>query len=371
MFFNWVINKMQKKVNENSHGILTSHEKTKLLQAWQVPPSLSPLTETDKKLLDEIKNRTFLLNKNNITRTQAYLEIYLNHPELHWAFLTHMVSRNAGWNMTDLKRHSLSGLMSFDRISVFFSFLEKGNQLIFKDAFPQLSLYAEGKKQNKDFTHLLGHFGVSSFMLPVWRLFLEQQQKNSGMLTVSLIINEQSLLERHVMNNPFYQQKVLDSLTFQLQERMGFTKILFPYHFRYDIEITGSTVDNFSSLPSRIEFGKELYRILFSGKNVQVGAVNFGKATIHTGSRSDYMPEVFSTETGSLKVFSPHLEKAWPDYQHKSSLKVDDWFSFEKATQLPSLYTLSGTEDTPDMKKKHLVNILQLSSLGEVHKMIT
>jgi len=184
MFFYWIKNKLQKKVSENSHGILTSHEKTTLLHEWKVPPSLSPLTETEKKLLDEIKIRTFLLNRNNITRTQAYLDIYLNHPELHWAFLAHMVSRNAGWNMTDLKRHSLSGLMSFDRISVFFSFLEKGNHLIFEDAFPQLSLYAEGKKHNRDFTHLLGHLGVSSFMLPVWRLFLEQQQKNSRMLTV-------------------------------------------------------------------------------------------------------------------------------------------------------------------------------------------
>jgi len=173
------------------------------------------------------------------------------------------------------------------------------------------------------------------------------------------------------MNNPFYQQKVLDSLTFQLQERMGFTQILFPFHGRDDIEITGSTVDNFASLPSRIKFGKELYMILFSEKNVQLGAVNFGKAIVHSGSRSDYMPEVFSTEAGSLKVFSPYLEKAWPDYQHKSSLKVDDWFSFEKASKLTSLYTLPETEDTPNMKKNHLLNILQLSSLGEVHKMTT
>ncbi|MBM7619381.1 hypothetical protein JOC95_001230 [Bacillus tianshenii] len=371
MLFGWLKNKSQKKLMENSDKILTLHEKTILLQEWQVPPSLSPLNENDLKLLDEIKSRTLQSNRNNITRTQAYLDIYLNHPELHWAFLAHMVSRNAGWNMTDLKRHSLSGLMGFDSSSIFFGFLEKGNHLIFQDAFPQLSLYAEGKRQNQDFSHLLGHIGVSSFMLPFWRLFLKDGGKNSRLLTVSLIINEQSLLQKHVMNNPYYQEKVLNSLKFQLQEKLGFTQILFPYKHRNLIEITGGTVANFASLPSRIEFGKELYMRLFSDPEVLQGAVAFGKDNFHTGSRSDYMPKVFSTDADSLKVYSPHLENAWPTHLHKSTKKLEDWFSFDKANELPGLFTLSGQKDIPNMKEEHLLNIMQLSSLGEIHKLMT
>ena len=61
------------------------------------------LTSWDLKLLKKIKDETILFNKNNVTRTKAYLDFYIRHPEIHWVFLAHMVSRNAGWNMTDLK----------------------------------------------------------------------------------------------------------------------------------------------------------------------------------------------------------------------------------------------------------------------------
>lgn len=371
MFFNWFKNKDPITGNKYSVNILTSEEKHALVEGWHAPPSLPPLTHDEKILISQIKRQTLLLNKNNITRTQAYLEVYLNHPDLHWAFLAHMVSRNAGWNMTDLKRHNSSGLMGYDRISVFFSFLEKGNQLIFQDAFPQLILFAAGKRQNKDFSYLLGHFGISPFMIPVWKLFMKQQEKNFRMLTVSLIINEQSLLEKHVLKNPFYEQKVVNSLTFQLQERMGFTQILFPYLYRNEMQVTGSTIDDFTSLKSRIEFGKELYMTLFFGKNVHQGAVAFGRESAHTGSRSDYMPEVFSTEADSMKMYSPLLEKAWQDYQHKTPTKLEDWFRPESSDNLLRFYKLKDTSEAPDMKKKHLMTMLGLSSLGEMHKLIT
>lgn len=42
----------------------------------------------------------------------AYYDYYLRYPEIHWAFLGHMVSRNGGWNMTDLKGDLLSRLLS-------------------------------------------------------------------------------------------------------------------------------------------------------------------------------------------------------------------------------------------------------------------
>lgn len=61
------------------------------------------LTIEDEKRLNKIKRTTHSLNKNNVTRTKAYIDFYKRHPEIHWAFLGHMVSRNGGWNMTDLK----------------------------------------------------------------------------------------------------------------------------------------------------------------------------------------------------------------------------------------------------------------------------
>ncbi|MDP4162202.1 MAG: DUF2515 family protein, partial [Bacillota bacterium] len=61
------------------------------------------LTSDEHKLVNQIKEKTKKFNRNNLTRTKAYLDFYNNHPEIHWSFLAHMVSRNGGWNMTDLK----------------------------------------------------------------------------------------------------------------------------------------------------------------------------------------------------------------------------------------------------------------------------
>lgn len=44
-----------------------------------------------------------------------------------------MVSRNGGWNMTDLKGELLSHLLSESEQNDFFQFLERGNWLIFQD----------------------------------------------------------------------------------------------------------------------------------------------------------------------------------------------------------------------------------------------
>ncbi|WP_440177084.1 DUF2515 family protein, partial [Bacillus subtilis] len=52
--------------------------------------------EEDCIILEEIKTLTQENNRSNITRTAAYLECYEQYPELHWALLAHMVSRNGG-----------------------------------------------------------------------------------------------------------------------------------------------------------------------------------------------------------------------------------------------------------------------------------
>ncbi|WJH32243.1 DUF2515 domain-containing protein [Paenibacillus sp. CC-CFT747] len=68
------------------------------------PGSSRPLPpEEAERLLRRIRRETAEGNRNNVTRTAAYWTFYRQHAELHWAFLAHMVSRNGGWNMTDLK----------------------------------------------------------------------------------------------------------------------------------------------------------------------------------------------------------------------------------------------------------------------------
>ena len=103
------------------------------------PPRFS---EKDKKWIELIKEQTRQLNQNNVKRTQAYFQFYLQYPEIHWALLGHMISRNVGWNMTDLKGDLLTKLLPERDQKAFFSFLERGSWLIFQDVYPQFLVYA-------------------------------------------------------------------------------------------------------------------------------------------------------------------------------------------------------------------------------------
>lgn len=148
-------------------------------------------------LITYINRETKKGNVNNVTRTNAYLSFYKRFPEIHWAFLGHMVSRNGGWNMTDLKGSLLSRLLSSEEQEVFFTFLERGNWLIFQDIYPQLLLYEESVRRNTNLFYLLPLFDVSFFMGVIWNYFY--QIRDRYLLTVALIINEQSYLEKRVI----------------------------------------------------------------------------------------------------------------------------------------------------------------------------
>ncbi|MGZ4123784.1 MAG: DUF2515 family protein, partial [Tumebacillaceae bacterium] len=95
----------------------------------------STLMGEDRETYDHIWQATVKGNRNNVTRTAAYLDVYQACPELHWAFLAHLVSRNGGYNMTDLKGDLISRAMEPGEAESFFQFLERANFLIFGDAF--------------------------------------------------------------------------------------------------------------------------------------------------------------------------------------------------------------------------------------------
>ena len=181
-------------------------------------------TALEKEILEHIRNQTSAFNRNNLTRTQAYLDYYFRQPSIHWSFLAHMVSRNAGWSMTDLKGDWLPKLLSKDEAKSFFLFLERGNWLIFQDAFPQLLLYEEGKKRGKNLSYLLPHMQVSRFMQANWDYYMETQ--DSAMLSLALIINEQNYIESRLIQDLHYQDQVLSTLQFKLQDILSLNQIL-------------------------------------------------------------------------------------------------------------------------------------------------
>jgi len=129
----------------------------------QLPRSVGSLLAGERELVEDIRKQTDLRNRDNVERTRAYLELYQRHPEIHWALLAHLVSRNAGWSLTDLRGELLPRLLSATEQRYLFLFLERGDWLIFRDAFPQLLLYEESVRRQTNLFHLLPHFHASVF----------------------------------------------------------------------------------------------------------------------------------------------------------------------------------------------------------------
>lgn len=306
---------------------------------------MSQLTKTEQALVAQIRRKTSTANRNNLTRTVAYLDFYQDHPEVHWALLAHLVSRNGGWNMTDLRGDWLPYLMPQAEIESFFLFLERCNFLIFHDAYAQLLLYQEMKHTGEDLTDRLPLLGVSRFMDPIWRDFL--QHKDSAILTKGLIINEQQYIHQRVVHQSFFQENVFGTFEFKAQSILSLSQVLFPYKQHPTdkrLQVIGIAVHNFPSVEQRISIGKFLYSLLYGDQDLLEKVKSWAYRIPHTGSRADYWPHLFSPVAHHLdekdykermhgmellpdrpKLYSPTLTQAWKDVLHPAADGAD-WY---------------------------------------------
>jgi hypothetical protein len=309
--------------------------------------SAGPLNAEELRLVERIREATRGANRNNVTRTAAYLELYRKRPELHWALLAHMVSRNGGWSMTDLKGDLLPRLLRAAQRERIFSMLEDSNAFIFGDAYPQLLLYEHSLAQGRPLFHLLPTLHVSAFMRPLWERFWVR--RDSVLLTIGLIVNEQHFIEGRIVQDPDVAEHVLGTLAFEAQSALQLNQVVFPYggvnaNAAGGQRLAGLILESFGSLNERIEFGKKLYAILFGIPQVAEGAVRFAVATPHRGTRADYWPQLYATsrlvspaaeykerlEGGELRpgaapFYSPRLSDAWPDRPLRTPQRYD-WF---------------------------------------------
>lgn len=318
---------------------------TELLSSSSPSPQTSakPLSMREQQICRKVEEETAEANRSNVTRTKAYRKIYFRHPELHWALLAHMVSRNGGWNMTDLKGELVARLLDGQQTEHTFRFLERCNALIFQDAYPQLLLYRESIRNGENLFHLLRQFHVSLFMQPFWNRFWKN--RDPVPLTQALIVNEQNYIQGRVVRDTWFRKHVIDTAFFRAQALMQLNQVVFPYYpqeIRHRTNgapsmlppasprLAGLVLENFSDLAERIEVGKKLYIILFGYPDVHKGVLTFARMSEHTGSRSDYWKHLFASDSladtagpytermeqcrlkkNAPKLYSPALSQAW------------------------------------------------------------
>jgi hypothetical protein len=322
--------------------ILSAVELKQLKEAVMLSNDHTPLTllPDDQEIVRQIRKETHSKNADNIIRTKAYLDFYKECPEIEWAFLAHMVSRNAGYHMTDLKGELLPSLLATEETFNFFLFLEKANSIIFQDAYPQLLLYKKSQEKNSSLFHLLPAFGVSKVMNVLWERFWDQGNKTE--MTIGLVINEQSMLQKRLISavkDGYHYEKLL----FFLQDRLELTTVFFPYtkgsRPNRLYSLAGTSISHFEEILNRITIGKKLYSILFNNKNILESALNYAKNTAHTGSRHDYWPHSYEPlKTTNGKIYSPYLKNAWERIDH--SFSSSDWLSPQTLHHLDALLEL-------------------------------
>jgi hypothetical protein len=275
---------------------------------------MNHFTIQEQTIVRQIQIETNKKNRDNITRTEAYFNYFKKNPDLIWSFLASMVSRNGGWNMCDLEGSIFPEILDPQTRKLLFLTYERANWLIFQDVFPQLLLYQYSTKINRSMFHLLPYFNVSKFIQKEW----EQYWKGNDQvkLTRALIINEQNVIQKPVIEHPVYKKRVFHSMIFSFQDWLHFSCVLFP---TCGGELYGASVSGFKSISKRINLGKRLSTILFDQRLFPY-FYEFAENTTHTGSRFDY-EQYFKTNS---KRETPFLRATFPVIKHHRH-HINDW----------------------------------------------
>ncbi|MFK3936326.1 DUF2515 family protein [Alkalihalobacillus sp. NPDC078783] len=265
-------------------------------------------------ILEMIKKQLKMFNMDNLTRTSYYERFYHRHPEIRWALLAGLVSRNAGWNMTDLANEWFRTLLPVEDRNRLFAIYEASNWTIFQDACPQLMIYEQSKYLGRPLFFLLKEFGVSSFIINEWHMFWEKHSEER--LCTALIINEQFVLEEAVLQKPLFKDIVSRKIFFHLEQHTHLSYVLLP-----SVEGCLYTlyVRPFQRVSNRIKLGKQLAFLLFH-PDTYPSICSFMNHHPHTGSRHDYDQRM----SWSPRVESYPLRFVYPVIEHQS-VQRGDW----------------------------------------------
>lgn len=268
----------------------------------------------DHDYLHYIISETNQHNLDNISRTKAYENFYMTYPEIKWALLAGIVSRNAGWNMTDLWVASFRTMLSHSQLRRLFMTYERANWLIFSDAYPQLLVYQLSTELKKPLFYLLSKFQVSSYMQKEWRFFW--QHHDTQRLMHALIINEQNVIQTPVIKQDYFKRYVFLRLPYLLQDMLLLNAIILPAKSK---QLYGIFVQDFTNIDKRITLGKQIASIMLNSK-VYHPLIEFIRSVEHTGSRLDY-ERFLNIKTEK----SPILRTVYPVITHHDTIRKD-WY---------------------------------------------
>jgi hypothetical protein len=218
-------------------------------------------------------------NRDNLTRTESYLELYAwtraNGCELPWVLMAHLVSRNAGYQMSDLGRHLARGAdpVQSEAVKWLFVLLERGNFLIFWDAWFHVLHALAGRVST------LTPPRTPRFMIDAWARY--QRDGGERQLVIDLVTNEQNLIERRAVHNPALIQgrRLVELIEGGRREQA--------LHFPLP-DVAQIFVGGFSRLDRRIHAGTRIYDEVVADRGRRDALFEWAVANPHTGSRSIY-----------------------------------------------------------------------------------
>lgn len=306
------------------------------------------------EIIQQVKYKSTVHNSDNITRTLAYQNYYLKNPEIRWALLASMVSRNAGWNMTDLVIPPIKSLLNDKQRQQLFSTYERANWLIFSDAYPQLLIYQLSKEQGKPLFECLKDFHVSRFMIKEWLRFWETA--DGDRLVKALIINEQNVIENPVIQQPYFRRQIFHQWPYLLESFLRLNVVIFPMKSG---ALYGLPVYRFTHIDQRIAIGNTLAGLLFNPRLLPQ-FLDFIRTVEPVGSREEY-EQFFTLPT----MTAPPLKQVYPIVQHQDNIR-EDWHRLRGLKQKwweAGIPSPNGAPKRYYVKKKVLLKVSKLLTL--------
>jgi len=262
--------------------------------------SLAPETARLLRMLDEKETR----NQDNVSRTESYLELYAlcraYGVELPWVLMAHLVSRNAGYLMTDLALDRAASFFTREALDELFLFLERANFLIFDDAWSHVVHHALGRAPAPGDR-------TPRFIREAWCRY--ETASSLGItpsleraLVVDLVTNEQNLIESRVVHNPRFARARAMIAFFEQVDAGG--SVVLPLT-RARIRVSA-----FAELDQRIEAGRRIFDEVLAEKAAREAIFAWAVAHPHTGSRAAYRR---GADPKTLREVWPsaHLRELW------------------------------------------------------------